>query len=342
MKKQMSILILCMLLMTPLGLAQTTKPVQPKATSADVPVWSVGDFWTYRIDNLTVNINQENFTLFVYLAMADFTMKVIAETADAYQVQLNPAAIQGNFKLYTDLGDGPINVSGSLSKTNLQGTMSISKADIGVSAINLVLKGKLIAHIYQQPYIPNLPNRFTFGFTMKVDLAFDTPYTTLSFPMDIGNIWGLPASKITVSGTIDSPWFKVINFLNNFARRWGLIPMIADKLGMTVEEAQNLSNILVDILPTVDIAHVLNEYGGGNSFNITATQDLFGCVGLENVTVPAGTYQAYNISAFGGLGYVYYAPQAGHVIKTEGQFANLSADLFSNMKMELVQTNYTP
>ncbi len=342
MKKKISILLLCMLLSTPLCLAQTATPLRPQTTSADVPVWSVNNYWTYRIDNLTVNVEQENFSLSVYLSIADFTTTVIAETNDTYQLQISSTAITGNFALYTMTADGPVNVSGTLKKTTLGGTISIAKADIGVKAMNLVLKGKLVSYIHEQPYLPRLPARIPFSMTMNSDIAFDTPYTLLTFPLNESSVWGLPASKVTLSGTIDSPWFSVINRVNHFIRTWNLIGPVANMTGMTVEETQHISDVLYDILPTVDIAHVMNTYLHGNSINITATPELFYCTGTESVTVPAGTFTAYNISLFGGLGYMYYAPEAGHIIKTTGQFANISAGMVSNLAMELKATNYQP
>ena len=277
-----------------------------------------------------------------YLAIADFNMTVIAETNDTYQLKVIPTTINGNFALYTVTDEGPVNVSGVLRKTTLEGTMSITKADIGVKAMNLILKGKLVSYIHEQPFLPNLPSTIPFSMTMDSDIAFDTPYTLLTFPLNETSVWGLPASKVTLSGTIDSPWFKVINRVNHFIRNWKLIGLVANMTGMTVEQTQHISDVLYDILPTVNIAHVMNTYLHGNSINITAVPDLFYCVDTESVTVPAGTFTAYNISLFGGLGYMYYAPQAGHIIKTTGQFANISGGMVSNLDMELKDTNYQP
>jgi len=339
MHKIISLLILCTLLATPLCTAQTTTP-RPHTTHVNTPVWTEGDYWTYTIDNLTVNIQQDNMTLYLYLSVGNFTERVISHTDTAYQVQIDPTTIEGTFKINTDLGDGPVNISGVLRRTTLQGSMDIKKTNLGIEAMNLELKGKLIANIYNQPYIPNLPNRITFSMTMKLDVAFTNAYATLDFPMDVGNLWGLPASKITLSGTIDSPQFKMVNFINNFARNFGLIPVLGNLFGMTPDEAQHTSDILADLLPTVDIAHALQEYGGGNTFNVSETPYVFACLDTESLTVPAGTYTAYNITAFYGLGYLYYAPAAGHVIKTEGAFADISSNLISNINMELVDTNF--
>ena len=342
MRKKISILVLCMLLVTPLCLAQTTAPLHHQTTDADVPVWSVGDYWTYRIDNLTVNVNQSDFLLHVYISVADFKMTVTEVTNDSYQLTVPSTSINAHFALYINNGDGPINITGELKRTTIQGTIFVAKADIGIKEMNLVLKGKLNTHINQQPYIQNYSGTIPFTVRLNGNIAFDTPYTLLAFPLNESSVWGLPASKVTLTGTIKSPWFNVINFLNHFARRWGLIPVIANALGIPVDQAQSLSDMANDILPIVDIAHVMNTYLGGNSINITEIPDLFYVVDTENVTVPAGTFMAYNISLFGGLGYMYYAPDAGHIIKSMGQFGDISSNMISNLDMELKATNFQP
>ena len=75
-------------------------------------------------------------------------------------------------------------------------------------------------------------------------------------------------------------------------------------------------------------------------FQIPAISNAFFCLNTENITVPAGTYEAYNITLFGGLAQCYYAPTAGNVVKITGNFEEINPDI-KNINMELISTNYS-
>ena len=58
---------------------------------------------------------------------------------------------------------------------------------------------------------------------------------------------------------------------------------------------------------------------------------VFAIASFENITVEAGTYQAYNIIFPFEMGYIYYAPEAGSMVKLV---------LNPITKMELIETSY--
>lgn len=60
---------------------------------------------------------------------------------------------------------------------------------------------------------------------------------------------------------------------------------------------------------------------------------------VEEVTVAAGTFSAYNIKLFGGLfGSIYYAPDVGNIIKAEAEMD--TEGIFVSFHGELKDTNY--
>jgi len=344
MKKPLSILLLCTLILAPLSLAQSATLSHPQvlaSTSVDVPVWSVGNNWTYDINNITVDVEEENFTVHVHAAIEDFTMEVVGETTDYYLVHVKPTAITGDYAIYANLGDGPINVTGLLKKIVLEGTLQVAKADLGIKRINLTIDGKLTITVHEQPYFPPLSHTFTFSTVIDSSFIFGEPYRIIVFPLEVGNNWGIPANTVTLSGTIDSPWFKLVNFINQKVRQWHLIGPLANLLQTDEASLQNISDILDDILPTVDIAHVMNTYLSGNTINTSEIPPILICNDTEVVTVPAGTYTAYNITTLVGGGMIYYAPDAGYLIRMKGRFAD-ALPFINGINMELASTNYQP
>ncbi len=68
--------------------------------------------------------------------------------------------------------------------------------------------------------------------------------------------------------------------------------------------------------------------------------NAFFCLNTENITIPAGTYEAYNITLFGGQAQCYYAPTAGNIVKILAHLEEIDPNV-KNIKIELLSTNYT-
>ncbi len=344
MKKQLTILLLCTLLLAPLSLAQSIPKTHPNATastSVDVPVWSVGNTWTYRINDLSVDINETDFMLSIHAAVTNLTLVVDNETPDAYIVHIKPTTITGDYAVYADFGDGPINITGDLKEITLEGILQVSKASLGMKSINLTINGKMTIEVHDQPYFEPLSRTYTFSAVIDSQFVFDAPYGLIAFPLEVGANWGIPANNVTLSGTIDSPWFRFVNFINRIVRGFHLIGPIANILNTSKENLQNVSDILDDILPTVDIAHVMNTYLNGNTIAIPEIPPVLICNNTELLTVPAGTYTVYNITTVAGGGRVYYAPDAGYYVRMKGSF-NESLPFLKGVDMELLATNFQP
>jgi hypothetical protein len=341
MKKQFTIVLLCMLLLTPLAIAQktTTQPPTPQPTQVDVPVWTIGNYWTYRIDNLTLNYIQDNQTIIIHAHIDDLKIRVDGDAADTYQVTVLPTQLTGDYTIDVDLGDGPVNVTGSFQETTISGTLDIAKADLGIQNVNLKIDGKLIIQVHEQPYFPSFPEKLTFPSVIDASVRFTSPYRLIEFPLEVGNIWGIPANAVTLTGTIDSPWFKTINFFNRLIRGFHLYGLIARIAGTDEASIQQISDILADLFPTVDIAHVMNEYLGSNIINSTEIPDAIFCNNTEMVTVGAGTYNAYNITTLLQTPQIFYAPDAGYIIKMNGHF-NQTMSYISDINLELIDTNF--
>lgn len=340
MKKPFTILLLSILLLTPLSLAHHTTPTTPPAPSdTNTPIWTTGDFWTYRVNNLSLNFNEENQTIIIHATIADLTLKVISETNNTYLVAIQPTTITGDYAINVNFGDGPINVTGEFKDTTLSGNIVMSKTDLGFKTFNININGTIIIRVHQQPYFPTFPQKLTFATKIKTSADFAAPYAIIAFPLNVSNIWGIPANAVTLSGTIDSPWFKTINFFNQIVRRFQLYGLVAHLMQTDKQSVIQLSDLLNDLFPTVDIAHVMNEYVGTNVINTTEIPPVLICNNTENVTVGAGTFLAYNITTPIGGSNIYFAPDAGYIIKMVGRF-NDTLPYVSGVNIELMDTNY--
>ncbi|MFO7676966.1 MAG: hypothetical protein R6V50_01070 [Thermoplasmatota archaeon] len=354
MKEKIIVGILCLMLLVPLfSVAEqiTEKETYKKNNEirplflddADVPVWEVGDSWTYSIEAMQFIIDEnvsEEFTIIINAQFDDFTLEVSDISGDSYKVSILETIINGDFLVETDLGEGPIEILGILENTKLNGYLIFNKNDLGIQHFFGEIDGRISINILKQPYInvsvfPKIP--VPMQIKLDVDLM-DTALPIIQFPLnESGQTWGLPALNISIDGTIESIWFRIFNFINQKIRQWNLIPPIAKLLQTNPAELQKISDIMDDILPIINIKHVLGEYLNiPNVFSIPEIPaDFFYCDNIVEVTVPAGTFEAYEINIVGEIATLYYSPEVKNIIKIEGVFKDVLPFL-TNINAELV------
>ena len=324
-----------MLMTTLLAVAKPPQKMESKSSTelmssaydADVPVWEVGDQWTYQIDNISLLYQQEDKLINLYLTIAELPLTVISTTGDFYSLEFQTSA-DGQAKINTDLGDGPVNISITFSNLEISGNVLIEKSTLGIKEVSAAFnKGKFTVKIINQPYIelPNFLKKISAKITMDMTTAFGTPFSLLTFPLSTGIFWNSTATNFTLNGKLQSPWLNLLNFLNNMAK---------------LLNAEFLPPEISVLLPIIDFKEALTTLGTGNVFEIPALDDAFFCMNTENITVPAGNYEAYNVTIIGGMAQCYYAPTAGNVIKITGNFEEI-IPYITNINMELLSTNYS-
>jgi hypothetical protein len=336
MKTKLIGVLICVMLMTtlltvakPPEKIENTSPTETMSSAydADVPVWEVGDKWTYKIDNISINYYQESQTINLYLAIAELPLTVIDTAGDYYTLAFQ-TNMSGQGKVYTDQGDGPVNISITFTSIALSGNVIIEKSTLGVKEISASFeKQKFLVDIIDQPYIelPLWLRHISTKITMDITTNYDTPITMLTFPLNAGIFWNSTATNFSINGKIQCFWFKLLNFLNNLAK-------LFDK--------EFLPSEIAALLPIIDIKDALTTLGPGNVFQIPAIPNAFFCLNTENIIVPAGTYEAYNITLIGGLAQCYYAPTAGNVVKITGNFEDILPNV-KNFNMELLSTTFS-
>jgi hypothetical protein len=292
----------------------------------DVPIWEIGDTWTYRIDDIDVDFQEENQTVQVHLEIDQLLLEVTGDNPETYDLEFS-GEISGTCNVDVDFGEGPILLDITLESTPISGDLVIEKSNLGIDALNAYIQGTLIVHVFEQPYfnlpfsIPQIPIKG------EVDLNVDvgTPLAILEFPMSTLTAWNLTATNFTLDGELRSIWLRIIDFINTIVSIFG-IELIPPEMAA--------------LLPDVDLSDTFDILGVGSFFEIPEIPYAFTCFERDNITVEAGTFDAYNISIAGGVAGCYYAPDAGNVIKIEGNFQEL-LPYITDISMELVATTYS-
>ena len=260
----------------------------------NAPNWKKGEKWIYNLDDIDFGDITSGL---LHLQIKDLSFTVLGNSETSYNLQTE-ANIGGYFEI-----DQEYYIKGVFINTKMNGVTYFRKTDLGIEEIDLTITGRLglTIRIPDLPFsIPNIP----FGFTIDINLDFDSPFSLLDFPLEIDKIWSLAATNCTITGEMRSLWFNIISFMDKI---FHFLP---------AEYA--------DLLPVIDLKEVLEMWIGSNIFSIPEIPNAFNCVAKETKTVTGGTYEAYHVT-IGGLSSIYYAPDVGNIIE-------ISTD---NFKMEL-------
>jgi hypothetical protein len=131
------------------------------------------------------------------------------------------------------------------------------------------------------------------------------------------------------------------NFGNSMPRPLIDFPLYDGKMGIITESSMN-ANITVSSIILKILSILTSSIPAGLSFDYPMSiPQLFYNATVEDITVKAGTFSAYNIVFYEGLlGGIYYAPSVGNMIKAQAEF---SIEDMLNFKFygELEEYSYT-
>jgi hypothetical protein len=337
MKTKIIGLLICIMLLTTLFAAAKPANTISEKTSAttqsasasmvDVPVWTVGDTWTYQVDDISINYTTETQSIQLHGSLSELPLEVTSTTGDFYTLSFE-TTMNGIGYINANPVDGPVNVSVTISDLAIHGTVQIEKSSLGIKDISLSFDNqKITFNIIDQPFLP-LPNWLhvlSAKFTSDIDVNCDISVALLTFPLNTGMLWDLVATSFSVNGQLESKLFNLLYFLNNFVKLFGRELIPAE---------------IAALLPIIDFNEALTSFLGTNVFEIPGFVGVFYCPATETVSVPAGTYDAYNITLMGGLGQCYYAPTAGNIIRLRGNFESL-IPFVQSIDLTLLDTTYT-
>jgi hypothetical protein len=336
--KIIGILVCMMLLTTFLTVAMNDDNVElkkishtEKITSSfddDVPTWTVGDMWTYKIDDINIDI-EDNKSIHGHMQIDELILEVVGDAGDLYDLYLEPAKINGDYSVYIEQENSTIDVEGQLLGTKIEGHIFFTKSDLGIKEIDVELSGILTIKINELPEglpFSNIPFPVPVPATIEANLDFGNPYVPIDFPLNTSKMWGISATNFSLNGEVRSIWFNIIKFIDQIATAFGS-PLLPPEIA--------------ELLPDIDIKDALEMRGMSNIFEIPEIPSIFSCFNMENITVPTvppETFNAYNISIAGGLGRIYYVPELKNIIKISGQLGDL-IPFIDDIDMELIDYN---
>lgn len=290
----------------------------------DMPEWKQGTIWTYAIDKIHIEFTDDFYpglSINVDGSMANLPLKVEEVTSETYELSFK-TKINGFVAVKATLQDFSIEgkcKTGWLYKPTIQGEAIVRKNDLALEKLNIQFSGCFVTRL-SKPF-PLLALRTPIRISISTECV--PPFSLIDFPILEEKQWNLTQTSITVDGNIRSFWFKPLNFAHRLARLFSLIP----------EEFMNLSDIINDFLPVVDIGTFLKTLLGTNNVGLPDTS--FYCSSYDTISVSAGNYDVYNISCFDGLIYYYYAPEIGNFAKLSGNLEYL-IPFIDTIDMELI------
>jgi hypothetical protein len=349
MKTKIIGIIICLMLMTTfLTHAENIESITVKDESTvnapisnydvEPPDWELGCKWCYKINKFIIDFKDPDISLYADIKFDDFCLEVTSITEEYYELTFD-SLCNGTFWIYFDLGNGIINISTKLQNINFDGTIILNKTTMGIKELHPTISGFFDVEIIDQPYI-----EFPFKLhreeevTIDLDIVFDDAHRPIvKFPFNIFDCWGLPAGNLTLDGTISSPILEKIYDFNDIINPFlSIIAKIFPKFSRLLE----LSDILLDILPEIHICYILTEYLGREDcvFNIPEVPEyppIICCLGKDIITVPAGTFDCYNIT-IAEMANLYYNTTIGAIVKFVGNLQDIIPSI-SNIEMELIE-----
>jgi len=279
MKNNIIGLFVCILLISsvviPVAAITERNDITVTSYDSDVPIWDVGDEWTYHfIEKRSQLVN--------YVLSGDLTLKVVEDTGDSYILKASTRPYGGfdmdGFGLKTTF------------LTSLSMRLQIRKTDFALENYLYKLKGFLFLTV----------GSFTLPIPIQVigniDVEFDPPWVILPFPL-------YDEKAGLLSGT------EILHINLHFGLFWGLI---------SVYGPQNYT------IPLDPVPYMCSE---------------------EQLTVEAGTFDVYNVTAVAddGSRFVsYYSEKVGSVAKEIVLIPFGGGRVQYSLTLELKDYKYSP
>ena len=263
------------------------KDIQPTASGADVPVWAVGDSWTYEENQTCYNYDTHGNITFIWNFEYTSTYTVTKDIGDNYILKMTAKNVKGNFMW------GPTKIKFTRF-TKVTNEYQLRKTDLAQVSWTDVWKG----------FVFWLRGNIGLPIPAQMYLIYDYIYTPpqvyTPFPLIAGTNGTIPNTHTHANTTC--------------SLYWGLIPV-----------------------------------WGPAEVNMNTGILQYTCE-MANITVPADTYNAYNVTEerfYGASGHdyyrSYYVPEVGNVAKRSfHQDWDSTGRLFISTEMKLVSTTYTP
>lgn len=307
------------------------EPIEP----CEAPIWNIGQSWVYKLKNLDFALSEtEGRDIYLHLDSGYINLEVFNQSNYSYFVKFNTKKINFVTDIYFDYyinGTDPFVSTFNMDNAYLSGDIAIDKKTLGIQEIQAELDFRINTSYLPVKLPPILKLLFPeIPLKVNIDLKFDKPfydepYCFINFPMEIGHEWGLSYNELIIDGSVESGYLKLFYFLDVISNFLGkdLFPIEQDKY-----------------LPSINLKELFKDCGIPTDVELYEVDTVFRnapfvCKSYCNVTVPAGTFDAYEISVNSDMADFYYSPEVGNIVKSTACLADFIPHL-KNVEIELV------
>lgn len=203
---------------------------------ADLPVWDVGDSWTY--DLAAKGEQNEYFDLDFDITIRNMKYEVVEVQEEMYKLAVTVQKGDFNGAVTVDLG--VFVFSGEIEQASLTGIMYVKRSTLGMYTFEGNIAGETNKII-----LPQFNMDFKLDFEVEENNeGFKTNFSTLSFPMNIEDVWHVPVTYLNMSINAVQPNLgenRVFSYVNDHDVRctgWDVV-----RFGTTEYDALRMSGV---------------------------------------------------------------------------------------------------
>lgn len=180
--KILGIMVCMLVILSAVAIAEPTRIKQISNVTTnfddDVPTWSVGDSWTYILDEISIDYNVSGQKLLIDGMVDDFTWTVSDTSGSNYILDIT-GKITAVYEIYVSSPSMTLWVSGTFKPmlTRITGTISFTKSGLELVDLSAEIKGISMAKIYPIPISLPIP------FKLTIDIDFNKAFPLFDFPL---------------------------------------------------------------------------------------------------------------------------------------------------------------
>ncbi len=196
MKKNLIVGLLIFMLAIPSFITSAEHTGTVKSTinlDDDVPIWNVGDSWTFAISEFSVDYTYEDLNIVMNGKIDDFKWTVSDTSGSSYIVDVS-GKVTASFEAAFPLGGNVLNVNGDIKPTlnKITGTIVFTKSNLEIEDFNAAIKG--IANVQIHP----IPIKLPLPIKISANADLSTVFPLFSFPLHVLKFWSMPDIDIAM------------------------------------------------------------------------------------------------------------------------------------------------
>ena len=198
------------------NIERVNSPITP---NDDVPIWNVGNSWTFQISEFTADYTYEALSIMMSGQINDFKWTVSDTSGSNYIVDVE-GTVSATFDGVFPLGDNVINVNGEIkpNRNKISGTLILTKANLEIVDFDVVITGIANTQIHPLPFKLPLPIKIT------ADATLSTAFPLFNFPLHVLKFWNLPDLDLEMATTFGGR-FGLLSYPLTFYTSYAWTPL---------------------------------------------------------------------------------------------------------------------